>query len=174
MRNRCAHSFDYIKTKLASLDFILGHSQFDYFEGEADKVQYFENRFQIRPQDLPGKTYRGANRVPDTIRYFVDKFPMFSGRTASARPRPTLTYIDPGIKVISLISRPTSKPTPGSSIRLPRFGFILRRGQARSSVLKPRMLEKRDGRNTNPKLVLTARLAISLCVQHGTPSDTGA
>ena len=43
--------------------------QHDYLEGKAEKVQYFEERFQICPQDMSGRTYRGANKVPDTIRY---------------------------------------------------------------------------------------------------------
>jgi len=123
LRNRRAHSFDYIKMKLASLDFILGHSQFDYFEGEADKVQYFEDRFQIRPQDIPGKTYRGANRVPDTIRYFVDKFPMFLDGLRQGEPLPTLTYIDPGIGHLSDF-KTHLEAYSGFLKRLPRFGFI--------------------------------------------------
>ena len=32
---------------------------------------------------MPGRTYRGANKVPDTIRYFVDKFPLFLDSTVS-------------------------------------------------------------------------------------------
>jgi hypothetical protein len=123
LRNRRAHSFDYIKTKLASLDFILGHSEFDYFEGEADKVQYFEDRFQIRPQDIPGKTYRGANRVPDTIRYFVDKFPMFLDGLRQGEPLPTLTYIDPGIGHLTDF-KTHLEAYAGFLKRLPRFGFI--------------------------------------------------
>ncbi len=32
---------------------IIAHPRHDYFEDEADKVQYFQNRFQIRPQEMP-------------------------------------------------------------------------------------------------------------------------
>jgi hypothetical protein len=123
LRNRRIHSFDYIKTKLACLDFILGHFDFDYFEGEADKVQYFEERFQISPQEMPGKTYKGANRVPDTIRYFVDKFPMFLDTARQPEPFATLTYIDPGTG--RLTDFQTHLETYSSFLkRLPRFGFI--------------------------------------------------
>ena len=86
IRNRRAHSFEFMKTRLAILDFVLRHPQHDYLEGEAEKVQYFEERFQIRPQDMPGRTYRGANKVPDTIRYFVDKFPLFLDSTLNNEP----------------------------------------------------------------------------------------
>ena len=96
LRNRRSHTFDFIKTRLAMLDFVLSHLEYDYFEGEAEKVQYFEQHFEIRPQDMPGRTYRGANKVPDTIRYFVDKFPMFLGSTVAGRPLVTFSFIDPG------------------------------------------------------------------------------
>ena len=123
LRNRRAHSFDYIKTKLACLDFILSHFGFDYFEGEADKVQYFEERFQIRPQEMPGKTYKGANRVPDTIRYFVDKFPMFLDTARQPEPPPTMTYIDPGIGHLTDF-KTHLEAYSGFLKRLPRFRFI--------------------------------------------------
>lgn len=97
IRNRRAHSFEFMKTRLAILDFVLRHPQHDYLEGEAEKVQYFEDRFQIRPQEMPGRTYRGANKVPDTIRYFVDKFPLFLDSTENNDPRVTLTFIDQGL-----------------------------------------------------------------------------
>lgn len=123
LRNRRIHSFDYIKTKLACLDFILGHFDLNYFEGEADKVQYFGERFQIPPAEIPGRTYQGANRVPDTIRYFVDKFPMFLDTTRQPEPLATLTYIDPGTG--HLTDFQTHLETYSSFLkRLPCFGFI--------------------------------------------------
>ena len=71
-RNRRAHAFEHMKSRLAVLDFVLGHLEHDYLEGEAEKVQYFEEKFQIQRKDMPGRTYRGANKVPHTIRHFVD------------------------------------------------------------------------------------------------------
>jgi hypothetical protein len=123
LRNRREHSFDFIKTKLACLDFIIAHQQHDYFEGEAEKVQYFQDHFQIRPQEMPGKTYAGANRVPDTIRYFVDKFPMFLDGTRPGEPLPTLTYVDPGIGHLSDFSTHLDAYS-GFLKRLPEFAFV--------------------------------------------------
>lgn len=97
IRNRRTHTFEFMKTRLAILDFVLSHLQHDYLEGEAEKIQYFEERFQIRPQDMPGRTYRGASKVPDTIRYFVDKFPLFLDSTLAGEQCVTLTFIDPGL-----------------------------------------------------------------------------
>ena len=123
LRNRREHSFDYIKTKLACLDFILDHRELDYFEGEADKIQYFEDHFKIAPQEMPGRTYKGANRVPDTIRYFVDKFPMFLDCTHPGEPLPTLTYVDPGIGHLTDLSTHLDAYSRFLK-RLSRFAFI--------------------------------------------------
>jgi hypothetical protein len=123
IRNRREHSFDFIKTKLACLDFIIAHPHHDYFEGEADKVQYFQNHFQIRPQEMPGKTYAGANRVPDTIRYFVDKFPMFLDEARTGEAVPTLTYVDPGIGHLSDFNTHLEAYS-GFLKRLPLFAFV--------------------------------------------------
>ena len=123
LRNRREHFFDHIKTKLACLDFILDHRELDYFEGEADKIQYFEEHFKIAPQEMPGRTYKGAIRVPDTIRYFADKFPMFMDGTQPGEPLPTLTYVDPGICHLTGFS--THLNTYSRFLkRLPRFAFI--------------------------------------------------
>ena len=97
--------------------------QHAYLEGEAEKVQYFEERFQIRPQDMPGRTYRGANKVPDTIRYFVDKFPIFLDTTAKSESCVTLTFIDPGMG--SLDAFKTHLDTYSSFLsRIPRYAFL--------------------------------------------------
>ena len=123
LRNRRQHSFDYIKTKLACLDFILDHRDLDYFEGESDKTQYFEEHFQIKSQEMPGRTYKGANRVPDTIRYFVDKFPMFLDGTQPGELFPTLTYVDPGTGQLTNFATHLNAYS-GFLKRLPRFAFI--------------------------------------------------
>ncbi|MGB7025448.1 MAG: hypothetical protein WBD73_16780 [Candidatus Acidiferrales bacterium] len=96
LRNRRSHTFEFMKTRLAMLDFVLSHLEYDYFEGEAEKVQYFEQHLQIRPQERPGRTYRGANKMPDAIRYFVDKFPIFLDSTVAEKPLVIFSFIDPG------------------------------------------------------------------------------
>lgn len=123
IRNRRKHSFEFMKTRLAMLDFVLSHLEYDYFEGEAEKVQYFEQHFGIRPQEMPGRTYRGANKVPDTIRYFVDKFPMFLDPTVAEKPLVTFSFIDPGLGNLDAFR---SHLDAYSSFlqRLPRFAFI--------------------------------------------------
>jgi hypothetical protein len=99
IRNRRTHSLDFIKTRLSILDFVLEHLDNDYLEGEPDKVRYFEESLHIDRKEMPGRIYKGSNQSPDTVRYFVDKFPMFFNRAASSEPLfPTFTFIDPGFE----------------------------------------------------------------------------
>lgn len=129
IRNRRKHTFEFMKTRLAILDFVFGHTQHDYLEGEAEKVQYFEERLRIRPQDMPGRTYRGANKVPDTIRYFVDKFPLFLDSTVAGEPRVTLTFIDPGFGNLEAFKTHLSLYAAFLS-RISRFTFLFASPQA--------------------------------------------
>jgi hypothetical protein len=99
IRNRRDHSLEFAKTRLAILDFVLEHVDNDYLEGEPDKVRYFQENFNIQPQAMPGRTYKGSNQSPDTTRQFVDKFPIFFDiASSSAQPTVTFTYIDPGFE----------------------------------------------------------------------------
>lgn len=123
LRNRRSHTFEFMKTRLAILDFMLSRLEYDYFEGEAEKVQYFEQHFQIRPQEMPGRTYRGANKVPDTIRYFVDKFPMFLDSTVAAKPLVTFSFIDPGFGNLDAF-RTHLDAYLSFLQRLPHFAFV--------------------------------------------------
>ncbi len=99
IRNRRTHSLEFIKTRLSILDFVLEHLDNDFLEGEPDKVRYFEESHHIDRKDMPGRIYKGSNQSPDTVRYFVDKFPMFFAPTSSfQQPVLTFTYIDPGFE----------------------------------------------------------------------------
>ena len=98
-RNRRSHSLEFIKTRLAILDFVLEHLDADYLESESERLRYFEEEFQIDRKNMPSRVYKGSNQSPDTARYFVDKFPIFFDRVISPRQViPTFTYIDPGFE----------------------------------------------------------------------------
>ena len=77
LRNRRAHTFEYMKSRLAILDFVLCHLQHEYLEDEAEKVQYFEDKFQIQRKDMPGRTYRGANKDPTRFGISLKSSPSF-------------------------------------------------------------------------------------------------
>jgi hypothetical protein len=124
IRNRRTHSLEFIKTRLSILDFVLEHLDNDYLEGEPDKVRYFEESLDIDRNQMPGRIYKGSNQSPDTVRYFVDKFPMFFDRAASSELLvPTFTYIDPGFE--NLKGFRLHLDTYSAFLKhLPRFAFV--------------------------------------------------
>jgi len=79
---------------------------------------------------MPGRTYRGANKVPDTIRYFVDKFPLFLDSTLPGEPRVTLTFIDPGLRNLEAFKTHLDAYSSFLS-RIPRFAFLFASPDAR-------------------------------------------
>jgi hypothetical protein len=96
-RNRRRHSFDYIRTRLVLLDFILENPEYDFFETEQDKVRFFCDELGVPKEVLPAKVYEGFSEGHPTIRFFVDKFPLFLAPPfPSLPPVVTFTYVDPG------------------------------------------------------------------------------
>ena len=77
LRFRRPHGLDYVKTKLLSLDFILRNPANTYLATEQEKVDYFVNLLNIPASNLPAKVYRSTKGKTETVRHFVDKFPLF-------------------------------------------------------------------------------------------------
>jgi hypothetical protein len=93
IRNRRLHEIDFIKRRIAILDFVLLHPGYHYLETEPEKVHFFCGELNV-PQDvLPARLYVGKEGSPPTVRYFVDKFPMYR---CSSPPVVTFTYIHEG------------------------------------------------------------------------------
>ena len=99
LRNRRRHRLEAIRTRLLALDFILANQGYQYFETEAEKVAYFYDELHIERACLPVKLYMGGPGSQPTLRYFVDKFPLFM-----SSPRPgfssvvSFSYVDPGLE----------------------------------------------------------------------------
>ena len=93
LRNRREHELEYIRTRIAMLDFVLGNLDLDYLETEPEKVAYFCTERKVPKQHLPSKTYIGRHTVTPTVRYFVDRYPMFFPPASSNARSVTLTYI---------------------------------------------------------------------------------
>jgi len=74
------------------LDYVLSHPQWKYLETEPEKVSYFSNQLKVPNHFLPSKIYHGQRTSQPTVRYFVDKFPMFFGSHASSTVV-TFTYV---------------------------------------------------------------------------------
>jgi hypothetical protein len=98
LRNRREHSAEHIRTKLATLDFVLAHLEYRYLETETEKVDYFCRKLSIGRALLPAKRYNGAIREKTTDRYFVDKFPLFLAPDSPSSPSVvTFSFVDPGL-----------------------------------------------------------------------------
>ena len=97
--NRKRHSFAFMRTRLVLLDFVLAHQDLAYFETEQDKVNFFCQELSISKEYLPATIYEGASPARKTIRYFVDKFPLFvAPPLPGVPPVVTFSYVDPGFK----------------------------------------------------------------------------
>lgn len=97
LRNRRAHSFEFIRTRLVLLDFVLMHLDLQYLESEQDKLHFFCRTLRVEREFLPAKVYEGGPGSRPTIRYFVDKFPVSVAPPLPASPPVvTLSYVDSG------------------------------------------------------------------------------
>jgi hypothetical protein len=94
LRNRREHEFEYIQRRTGILDFVLSHPECQYLETEPEKLSYFCDQLKIPTDFLPSKIYYGQKISQPTVRYFVDKFPMFfDSDSCSSSPVVTFTYL---------------------------------------------------------------------------------
>jgi hypothetical protein len=97
VRSRRRHSFDYIRTRLVQMDFLLENPGHDFLETEGDKVHLFCEALAVPKDVLPAKVYEGGPGSHPTVRYFVDKFPLFlAAPVPGARPVVTFGFVDSG------------------------------------------------------------------------------
>src|SRR6202167_149277 len=92
IRNRREHEIEFIQRRIGMLDFVLLNQGHQYLETEPEKVSFFCNQLKLPNHFLPSKIYHGQKTSQPTVRYFVDKFPMFFGSRASATAV-TFTYL---------------------------------------------------------------------------------
>jgi len=94
LRNRREHEIEYVERRIAMFDFVLAHLDFEYLETEPEKRAYFEETCGIPAHVLPSRTYHGTKTLQPTVRYFVDRFPMFL-MNSSLPPVVSFCYIQP-------------------------------------------------------------------------------
>src|SRR6202451_1574975 len=92
IRNRREHEIGFIQRRIGMLDFVLLNQGHQYLETEPEKVRFFCNQLKLPNHFLPSKIYHGQKTSQPTVRYFVDKFPMFLASDASS-PMVTFTYL---------------------------------------------------------------------------------
>jgi hypothetical protein len=92
IRNRREHEIEFIQRRIAILDFVLLNPGHQHLETEPEKISFFSDQLKVLKHFLPSKIYHGQRTSPPTVRYFVDRFPMFlSGGSSSTVV--TFTYI---------------------------------------------------------------------------------
>jgi hypothetical protein len=97
VRYRRRHAFDYIRTRLVQMDFLLENLEHDFLETEDEKVNLFCESLAVPKDVLPAKVYAGGPRSHPTVRYFVDKFPLFLAPPVSGvSPVVTFGFVDSG------------------------------------------------------------------------------
>jgi hypothetical protein len=94
LRNRRDHEIEYVQRCIAMFDFVLTHLDFAYLETEPEKRMYFEQTLGVPVHILPSRTYHGQKDSQSTVRYFVDRFPLFM-LNASPIPVVGFSYIQP-------------------------------------------------------------------------------
>lgn len=86
LRNRREHEIEFIRRRIAMLDFVLANPERSYLETESEKVRFFCEQLKVPSHFLPARTYHGQRQSQPTIRDFVDKFPMFLGEGLVSPP----------------------------------------------------------------------------------------
>lgn len=106
LRNHRRHSIEYIRTRLLVLDFVLSNHTHDYLETESERLAHFCDTLGIPKSALPVKVYAKPPGSGSTLRYFVDKFPLFLAReTGSSAPAVTFSYVDSGEATLAGFAR---------------------------------------------------------------------
>ena len=124
LRNRRRHSVEFIKTRLVLLDFVIANRQYDYLETERQKVEYFCGQLGLPKKSLPAKSYEGTRGAAPTLRYFVDKYPLFLDSSgSSSSPVVTFSFVDPGLASIKAFSTHLDAYAPLFR-ELPEFRFL--------------------------------------------------
>jgi hypothetical protein len=100
LRNRRTHELEFIKRRLAMLDFVLANQKHRYLETEPDKVGFFRNTLGLDTRHLPYRMYLGHPLSRPTMRYFVDKFPIFVSEGVPLSRLVTFTYIHEGLSTM--------------------------------------------------------------------------
>jgi len=102
-RNRRERECSTIKQKLMGLDFVLAHPANVFLATEDEKLQYFRSTLGLQESDLPARTYYSPRTTP-TIRFFVEKYPIFLPSGVSSQPAtgsPSFCFVDEGLTTSS-------------------------------------------------------------------------
>ena len=112
-RNRREREPLAIKRRLMMLDFVLSNPAFRFFPTEAEKVAFFGEELGIGNEHLPRKLYRSAGKGTSTMRYFVDKSPIYVEPADTRNPSTVhFCYVDEGVHSTSGFEQHLSEYRP--------------------------------------------------------------
>jgi hypothetical protein len=77
LRNLRAHEIDFIKRRIAILDFVIANQEHEYLETEPQKISHFCEKLGVNEGYFPARLYLGRKTSTASVRYFVDNFPVF-------------------------------------------------------------------------------------------------
>jgi len=123
LRNRRRHEVEYIQTRIAILDFVLANPDLSYLETEGDKLAFFCRELNVDAHQIPSKTYLGHRTVQPTVRYFVDRFPMFVSQAHSHTKTVTFSFIQGSEVTLSAFVHHLQTYSPLFR-ELPEFRFL--------------------------------------------------
>ncbi len=110
VRFRRKHSTEYIRTRLAALDFILGRLDWKFLESASEKVCLFTEQLGIDKKYLPSKRYSGGVHERSLTAISWTNSPCISCRMPLLPLWPPSLSLIRGLKV-STVSRPICKLT---------------------------------------------------------------
>jgi hypothetical protein len=122
LRNRREHEIEYVQRRIDTFDFVLAHLDYDYLETEPEKFQFFVETCGVPEHVLPSRTYHGQRDAQPTVRYFVDRFPVFLARSSSP-PVAAFSYIQPPEANLTEFTRHLNQYLPLFRA-LPAFQFL--------------------------------------------------
>ena len=78
IRNRREHEIEFIQRRIAMLDFVLAKPErISTSKPNPKRSAFSASDLNVPNHFLPAKIYHGQQDSQPTVRYFVDKFPMF-------------------------------------------------------------------------------------------------
>jgi|SRR5215469_16326624 len=122
LHNRREHEIEYVQRRIDMFDFVLAHLDYDYLETEPEKLAFFEQTNGVPGHLLPSRTYYRQKDEQPTVRYFVDRFPIFVVHSSSP-PVAAFSYIQPAAANLTEFKRHLQQYLPLFRA-LPAFRFL--------------------------------------------------
>jgi hypothetical protein len=137
-RNRRRHEPQTIKARLMGLEYVISRPDVRWFPTETDRVSLFTDELGVSREFLPTWRYSSKNGQRTTLRWFVDKPPVFLASSDSAVH---FCFVDPGFHTSDTFASFLRNYRPLFS-RLPRFVVLYLASNRGASDVGRRVFER--------------------------------